>query len=66
MCMRNNNSSHYCKIGDYIFEGVASLTWLGTDTNNTNQVAAEIDKKEIAGNRAYHANKNVFISKIIS
>lgn len=36
-----------CKIGDYIFDGVASFIHLRTDLNNTNQVPEETDKRVI-------------------
>ena len=52
--------------GDLTFEAVENFVYLGASVNNSNKTSDEIQRRIMAGNRAYHANQKLFKSSIIS
>lgn len=55
-----------CKIGSYTFENVHRFIYLGKELNNTNQVSHKMNKRLMAGNRAYYSNMKLLKSRMIS
>ena len=49
-----------------LFEKVNSFKYLGTMVNTDNSIEEEIKERIAAGNRAYHAHKKLFTSKLIT
>ena len=48
------------------FEQVNSFKYLGSAVNTGNSIEEKIKERIAAGNRAYHAHKKIFTSKLIS
>ena len=48
------------------FEQVNSFKYLGSMANTDNSIEEEIKERTASGNRAYHAHKKLFTSKLIS
>jgi hypothetical protein len=48
------------------FEHVSSFKYLGSIVNETNKIEEEIQSRNAAGNRAYHANKKLLTNKLLS
>ena len=54
------------EIGKKIFEGVQAFRYLGTIINNDNSMRNIINERLQAGNRAFYANQNFFLSRMIT
>lgn len=68
MCISADNTRtvHHFEEEGYKFESVASFTYLGADVNNENKILNEVNKRIMAGNRAYFANIKLFRSPLLS
>jgi hypothetical protein len=53
-------------IGEYDFEGVRGFSYFGTNINSENKVNEDIQKRIMAGNRAYFAFIKLFRPKLKS
>jgi hypothetical protein len=52
-------------IGEYDFEGVREFSYFGTNLNSENKFNEDIQKRVMAGNRAYFAFIKLFRSKLM-
>ena len=62
---RNRKGNNF-EIGNESFERVSSFIYLGTEVNNKNSINQEIQRRLIAGNRAFYANINLLKSRMLS
>ena len=53
-------------IGDMTFTSVQNFSYLGADVNSANKTSEEINKRIMAGNRAYYANIKLITSRSLS
>jgi hypothetical protein len=53
-------------IGEYDFEGVRALSYLGTNINSENKVNEDIQRRIMAGNRAYFDFIKLFRLRMMS
>ena len=53
-------------IGDMTFTSVQNFSYLGADVNSANKTSEEINKRIMAGNRAYNANIKLITSRSLS
>lgn len=64
-CSRRDDNNSEITIDNCVFEQVENFNYLGVMINNRNERRSEIKQKIQAGNRAYHANKNILRDKQI-
>lgn len=66
MIYGKKGKSSTVKIGSFEFEKVEKFKYLGVTITSTGDRRKEIEEKIISTNRAYHANKKLLKSKILS
>jgi hypothetical protein len=62
---KSKQHNHLIAGGEWL-EQVNSFKYLGTMVNTDNSIEQQIKEEIVAGNRAYHVHKKLFISKLIS
>lgn len=63
---RTRNERNDISIQGYTFEGVDAFIYLGAQVNDKNKISDEIQRRILAGNRAYFANIKLLKSSILS
>jgi hypothetical protein len=66
MSTKEIGGTPYVTFGQYNFERVRHFNYLGSLLNCKNTMTGEINKRIMAGNRAYYANMKLFKSTLLS
>ena len=62
---RNRNGNNF-EMGHKSFERVSSFIYLGSEISNENSINQEVQRRQIAGNRAYYGNIKLISSRLLT